>query len=124
MQSDIAERREKYKQPSLASKTFKNKDLLISRPSDMDYDMYKKLKSYQDKVIRELFKSKPSHRVMRMMKQTAPSEHLQSQVLKRRIFNDHVDTMKRAEVFKPSIFRKLFNFIRNGWTTRKSTTKS
>lgn len=49
-----------------ASELFTGK-LLLERPEDMDFKLYKELVKLQNKTIKKLFKTKPMRRVANLM---------------------------------------------------------
>jgi hypothetical protein len=48
-----------------AQAVFKDKEILLSRPEDMPFDVYKYLKKTQDKVIHKLFAKVPMYKQQR-----------------------------------------------------------
>lgn len=54
-------------EPTRAQKIFADKELLLERPDGMDFEVYKVFRATQTRLIKDLFRSKPSRKIARLM---------------------------------------------------------
>lgn len=113
MREDIKLRREKYEITTDAQKIFAKHSILTSRPIGMSIEDYRIMQKLQNKIINELFRSKPDQRVSALMRPSVPSLHLQRQVALARLKKiEKAEELEPKEKASISLMGGLFNYFR------------
>ncbi len=84
--------------------------LLVERPSGMNFALYKYMRAYQGKMLKDLFRGPADPEIARLMRPRVDSLHLQEQVLKAR--EAQAGWLKES-LGGSNIFTQFFRWLRS-----------